>query len=282
MPQRRRRTVRGRKLSSELRRLRERMKMSGDHVAEELNWSQSKVSRIETGRTPVTQKDLRQLLELYEVPEDEHEKYVELSRGAGVKGWWDDYADAIPRDYATYIELENEACSLRTFAPQIVTGLLQTEEYARRVIASALLISPPGEVNRRVKVRMERQERLMRDGARSIAVVLDEAVLHRQVGGPQVMRGQLEHLLEAAQRDNVTIQIMPFSVGEHPASAGEFTILGFPGEGDDDVAHVEAIASSLYIEDETKVFRYTLAFNQLCVSALTPEKSVDRIASLLE
>lgn len=282
MVQRRRRTVRGRKLSSELRILREKSNLSGEAVAESLGWSQSKISRIETGRTSVQSKELTQLLTLYGVPEDDRDRYFDLGKGAKVKGWWDDYADAIPRDYTTYIELENEAATICAFSSLVVPGILQTEEYAQRVIKSALLISPPGEINRRVQVRMERQSRLMRDASRSFSVVLDEAVLRRWVGGDKIMRVQLEHLVNSAESGNVTLQVLPFGVGEHPASAGEFAILQFPGAEDDDVVHVEAIGSSLYIEDETTVFRYTLAFNQLCVSALTPSESVSFIASLLE
>ena len=282
MRQRRRKTVRGRKLSTELRSLREKSGMSGEHVASSLGWSQSKVSRIETGRTPAQPKELKQILDLYGLPEQDHDRYLDLAKGSRVKGWWDDYGDTIPRDYATYIELENEASSILTFAPQVVTGILQTEEYARHIIRSALLISPAGEINRRVQVRMERQKRLLGDPSRTFTVVLDEATLTRWVGSDEVMHEQLSHLLESSQRSNVTLQILPFRTGEHPASAGEFTILQFPEEEDEDVVHVEAIGSSLYIEDETTVFRYTLAFNKLCMSALPPSDSMDFIRSLIE
>ena len=282
MAQRRRKTVRGRKLSSELRRLREKSDMSGEYVAERLGWSQSKVSRIETGRTSVQAKELTQLLELYGVPDGGRDQFFDLAKGAQVKGWWDDFADTLPRDYTTYIELENEASSNLVFSAQIVPGILQTEDYARCVIQSALLISPPGETNRRVQVRMERQARLMQDTARSFSVIIDEAVLRRKVGGDEVMTAQLDHLMESSKKENVNLQVLPFSCGEHPASAGEFALLQFPGDDDEDVVHVEAIGSSLYIEDETTVFRYTLAFNQLCTSALTPSESMDFIGSLLE
>lgn len=274
--------MRGRRLSTELKRLREAADMPGEQVASELKWSQSKVSRIENGRTQVSARDLRSLLTLYGVEADRHERYLELSKGARLKGWWDEYADAIPRDYANYIELETEASSLLIYTPQIVTGILQTEDYARHVIQSALLISPPGEVNRRIKVRMERQERFVRDRPRSLSVVLDEAALRREVGGPQVMRAQLNRLLELGEEDNVTLRVLPFDAGEHPATAGEFTILRFPDEEDTDVVHVEAMTSSLYVEQEAEVFRYTLAFNQLCASALPPEESSDFMASLLK
>ncbi|MEV2279254.1 helix-turn-helix transcriptional regulator [Nocardiopsis sp. NPDC049922] len=280
--QQRRRTVRGRKLSSELRRLREKSGMSGEQVAERLGWSQSKVSRIETGRTSVQPKELRRLLDLYGIPEERHGRYVDLRRGAKVKGWWDDYADAIPRDYANYIELENEASSVAIFTPQVVTGILQTEEYAREIIQAALLFSPPGEVKRRIKVRMERQERFLSDESRTLDVVLDEAVLRRQIGTSMTMREQLLHLLVLMGRSNINLQVLSASSGAHPSTAGEFTILGFPGEDDDDVVHVEAMTSSLYVEEEAQVFYYRLAYNRLCELALSPAESRAFIESLVE
>ncbi|MBB6171250.1 hypothetical protein HNR23_001310 [Nocardiopsis mwathae] len=247
-----------------------------------MSWSQSKVSRVENGRTAVSTKDLRDLLTLYGVPEVRRGSYIELGKGARVKGWWDDYADAIPQDYANYIGLETEAAQVLSYAPQVVTGILQTEDYARHVIRAALLISPPGEVNRRIKVRMERQERFINDPSRSLSVVLDEAALRRKVGGREVMQEQLSWLLAVAERDNVTLRVSPYEVGEHPATAGEFTILQFPEDGDPDVVHVEAMTSSLYVEEEADVFRYTLAFNQLCTMALPPEKTRAFMASLLD
>jgi transcriptional regulator with XRE-family HTH domain len=256
--------------------------MSGEQVAERLGWSQSKVSRIETGRTQVQPKELRKILELYKVPEERHERYFELSKGAKVKGWWDEYADAIPRDYANYIELENEACSVATFAPQVVTGILQTEEYAREIIQAALLFSPPGEVKRRIKVRMERQQRFLADKTRTLNVVLDEAALRRQIGGPEVMQGQFRHLLSLMERANINIQVLMAASGAHPSTAGEFTILGFPGEEDDDVVHVEAMTSSLYVEEEAQVFYYRLAYNQLGTLATPPSGSRAFVESLLE
>lgn len=282
MAQRRKKTVRGRRLSMELKRLREAAGLSGDQVASRLQWSQSKVSRVETGRIAVGSKDLRTLLDLYGLPEDQQDKYFELGRGAKVKGWWEAYADAIPRDYVDYIELESAASSLLIYSPQIVNGILQTEDYAQRLVQSALLISPPGEVTRRVKVRMERQKRLDTDLSRTLTIVLDEAVLQRQVGGPAVMRSQLHHLLACSEKENVILRVLPNGVGEHPATAGEFTILQFPDDGDADVVHVEAMTSSLYIEEEAEVFRYGLAFNKLCSLALDPEASKQFIRRVLE
>ncbi|WP_028647494.1 helix-turn-helix transcriptional regulator [Nocardiopsis sp. CNT312] len=282
MTQRRKKTVRGRRLSMELKRLREAAGLSGEQAASRLQWSQSKVSRIETGRIAVSNKDLRALLDLYQVPQDKRDRCFELAKGAKIKGWWEAYADAIPRDYADYIELENAACSVLTYSPQIVSGVLQTEEYAQRVVQSALLISPPGEVARRVKVRMERQERLMSDHARTLSVVLDEAALQRHVGGPKVMEEQLRHLVSLAEQPNLTVRVLLSASGEHPATAGEFTILKFPDSDDTDVVHVEAMTSSLYVEEEAEVFRYVLAFNQLCSMALSPSESTALITELAD
>lgn len=282
MMQRRKKTVRGRRLSIELKRLREAAGLSGDQIASRLDWSQSKISRIETGRIAVSSKDLRSLLDLYEVSEGQRDRCFELAKGANVKGWWAAYADAIPRDYADYIELESAACSILTYSPQVISGILQSEDYAQRVVQSALLISPPGEVSRRVKVRMERQDRLSSDPSRALSVVLDEAALRRQVGGPGVMEAQLKHLLALAEQANFTIRVLPSTVGEHPATAGEFTILQFPDSDDADVVHVEAMTSSLYVEEEAEVFRYVLAFNQLCTLALSPSESIAFITAAFD
>src|ERR1022692_1652474 len=198
-------SVRSRQLAVELRRLREQAALTGEEVASRLGWSAAKVSRVETARTAVAPADLQLLLDLYGISGQHRERLIELGRTARQRGWWDAYADMLGPEYATLIALESEAESAGWYAAQIVPGLLQTEEYAREIIRSTLLISPPGEIERRVQVRMSRQRVLTRDDPLRLSVVLDEAALLRQVGGAEVMRGQLRHLVQAAGAPGINL-----------------------------------------------------------------------------
>jgi transcriptional regulator with XRE-family HTH domain len=273
-------TVRRRRLSGELRRLRQRSELTGEKVADRFGWSVAKVSRVETGRTGISQKDLRDLLDLYGVKGEKREALLSLARESRKKGWWDAYADSLPTEYATYISLESEAGSIHSFCPQVVPGLLQTEDYARSVIRSAMLNSSPPEVAGLVEARMERQGILTRLDPLQLWVIIDEAVLHRQVGGPEVMSGQYERLIECAEQPNITIQVLPFAAGSHTATACAFAILIFREKYDPDVVYVETMTSSLYVEKEMELYRYTLAFDHLRAVALGPDDSVAKISGM--
>jgi transcriptional regulator with XRE-family HTH domain len=270
--------VRSRQLAVELRRLREEATLTGEEVASRLGWSAAKVSRMETARTAVAPADLQLLLDLYGISGQHRERLIELGRTARQRGWWDAYADMLGPEYATLIALESEAESAGWYAAQIVPGLLQTEEYAREIIRSTLLISPPGEVERRVQVRMSRQRVLTRDNPLELSVVLDEAALERQVGGAGVMRAQLRYLAEVAGSPNVRIQVLPNAAGAHPAVTGEFTILRFPELIAPDVVYLEHMTSNIYVEREAEVFRYNLALERLSTLAVGHEESVALIA----
>jgi transcriptional regulator with XRE-family HTH domain len=272
-------SVRARQLAAELRRLRDAATQTGEEVAGRLGWSASKVSRIETGQTAPSRADLRRLLDLYEVSGTQRDRLELLGQSAGQRGWWDAYADTLGPEYTALIALEADAASLRWYAPMLVPGLLQTERYARDVIRSGLLIAPPGEVERRVQVKMTRQRVLTHDSPVHLAAVLDEAVLLRMVGGPEVMREQLAHLVTMAARPNVTVQVLPLAAGAHPATAGEFTILTFPELPAPDVVYLENMTSDLYVEQEADVYRYSLAFDRLRALALDPQKSHALIAT---
>jgi transcriptional regulator with XRE-family HTH domain len=274
MPDRRPPSVRARQLAAELRRLRDAATLTGEEAAGRLGWSPSKISRIENGQTPPSPADLRRLLDLYQAAGGQRERLELLGHSIGQRGWWDAYADTLGPEYAALIALEAEASSLRWYSPMLVPGLLQTEQYAREVIRSGLLIAPPGEIERRVQVKMNRQRVLTKDGPADLAVVLDEAALLRTVGGPDVMRGQLAHLTSVATRPNITVQVLPLAAGAHPATTGEFTILGFPELIAPDVVFLENMTSDLYVEQEAAVYRYGLAFDRLRALALDPQKSV--------
>jgi len=282
MPDKRAPSVRARQLAAELRRLRDESRLTGEEVGERLGWSPAKVSRIETARTAITAADLSRLLDLYDVAGQRRDRLTELGRSAGERGWWDAYADTLGPEYATLIAMEAQAEHARWYAAQIVPGLLQIEAYAREIIASTLLISPPGEIERRVQVRMTRQRVLRSEPPLRLSVVLDEGVLLRQVGGSQVMREQLEHLADAATWPNVELRVLRNETGAHPAITGEFTILGFPELISPDVVYLEHMTSNIYVEQEAEVYRYNLAFDRLLALALDPERSRQMIARVAE
>ena len=265
--------MRARQLAAELRRLRDAATLTGEEAAGRLGWSPSKISRIETGQTAPSPADLRRVLDLYEVVGTQRERLELLGLSAGQRGWWDAYADTLGPEYTALIALEAEAESVRWYSPMLVPGLLQTEQYAREVIRSGLLIAPPGEIERRVQVKMSRQRVLTRENPLQLAVVIDEAAILRMVGGPQVMREQLAHLAAMAARPNVSVQVLPLAAGAHPATTGEFTILGFPQLIAPDVVFLENMTSDLYVEHEAEVYRYGMAFDRLRALALPPHES---------
>jgi transcriptional regulator with XRE-family HTH domain len=253
--------------------------MTGEEAAGRLGWSPSKISRIETAQTPASPADLRRLLDVYEVDGTQRERLELLVQGLGLRGWWDAYADTLGPEYAALIALEAEAASVRWYSPMLVPGLLQTEQYAREVIRSGFLTAPPGEIERRVQVRMTRQRVLTKDSPLRLSVILDEAAILRPVGSAEIMHAQLLQLVNAAGRANIELQVLPLAAGSHPATSGEFTILGFPELIAPDVVYLENMTSDLYVEGEGEVYRYGLAFDHLRTLALGPDESLAAIAS---
>jgi transcriptional regulator with XRE-family HTH domain len=282
LAERRSPSVRARQLAAELRRLREEVELTGEEAASRLSWSPSKVSRIETGRTAVTISDLRRMLNLYQVSGARRDRLTELGRTAQQRGWWDAYADTLRSGYSTLIALEGDAESERHWAPIIVPGLLQTENYAQVITRATMLITPPGEIARIATARMTRQRVLTREDPLQLITVLDEAALRRQVGGPEVMREQLLHLGEMAKRPNITIQVLPLSSGPHLAINGVFTLLLFPEAASTGVVFLENMTSDLFIEREDEVYRYGLAFDRLRELAFDPESSASFITGLAD
>jgi transcriptional regulator with XRE-family HTH domain len=273
-------SARARRLAAELRRLREAKGLTGEEVAARLEWSPSKVSRIETGRSAVTLGDLRRLLDLYEIAGSSREQLTELGRTAGQRGWWHGYGEILGYGYSTYLALEDDAESVHQYAQMIVPGILQTSTYAEEIIRVGLLAAPPGEIARRVQVRMTRQRRLTEGSALEVRTVLDESVLRRQVGGPEVMADQLSRLIEAAEHPNMAVQVLPFGTGAHIAMAGSFVVLRFPGAASSYAVYLENMTSELFIENEGEAFQYSLAFDRLREVALGPEESIRLIAQI--
>jgi transcriptional regulator with XRE-family HTH domain len=265
-------TVRRRRLGIELRRLRETAGLMIEDVATHLECSSSKVSRIETGKAIPRVRDVRDMLELYDVTDTQSDLLLTIVREAQQKRWWTDYEDVLPAAFETYVGLEAEASSLRTFQHH-VHGLLQTEDYARAMLRGGHLSDSNG-VERLVALRMRRQDMLTKPNPIELWAVIDEAALHRLMGGAEVMRGQLAHLVEVAELPNVTLQVLPFSKGAHAGVIGAFTLIEFPDPTDNDVVYVDSPAGNIYLEKDKDLRRYTLVFDHLRAAALPPDESI--------
>jgi transcriptional regulator with XRE-family HTH domain len=274
-------TVRRRRLALELRRLREAAKLTCEEVAERLECSASKISRVETGRVSVSPRDVRDMLEIYGASEELRESLVQLARESRQKGWWHAYGDTVQPQFATYLGMESAASEIRIYKVNRIPGLLQTEDYARAAFTAGMVGSPKQDVERQVALQMERQRLSQADPPR-VWTVLDEAALRRQVGGPEVMRVQLEHLLELSALPNVSLQVIPFSGGAHPAMDLPFVILVFPERSDTDVVCVGYPTGALWIEDMTEVDKYNRYFNHLQAAALSFEDSASMTTSVLK
>ena len=286
MPERGSPKIGRRRLAAELRRLRDLADLTGEEVAERLGWSGSKISRIELNRTEVKASDLTELLDLYDVHGTHRTDLVALSKIRRSRGWWSAYSDVMAPEYAAYIELEAEADSALCWSPQLVHGLLQTEEYARAVIESNLgwqPNTPPGKIQRLIEVRLARQRIVTGSDTLRLTVILDQSVLLRQVGDAAVMRRQLDYLAQASRRPNVTLRVLPLA-GFHPVGTGSFSLLVFPpllGVGpSSDVLYVEQLTrNEVFVDEEAEVYEYRLAFEQLAAEALSPEATRRLIAA---
>ena len=276
-------TVRRRRLALELRRLRETARFTCEEVAERLECSASKISRVETGRVAASPRDVRDMLEIYGIPADQRESWVQLARDSRQKGWWHAYSDTIQPQFATYLGLESAASEIRIYEVSLIPGLLQTEDYARAVISAGMMNGEHEDIERRVALRMARQQpALTRADSPKLRVVLDEAALRRTVGGPGLMRMQLEYLLGLASLANVAVQVIPFGGGAHPAMGRPFVVLVFPERADPDVVYLEDLTSALYLEDADEVDRYNMFFNHLRATALSFYDSTALMTSMLE
>jgi transcriptional regulator with XRE-family HTH domain len=275
-------TVRRILLGSQLRRLREAKGMSRQDAGYEIRASESKISRLELGRVSFKERDVEDLLRLYGVTDPvEQEALLQLAREANNPGWWHRYSDVLPNWFQTYVGLEESATLIRTYELQFVPGLLQSEGYARAVIRLGNAGATDQEIDQRVELRLQRQERLTGPNAPRLWAVLDEAALRRPIGGPEVMRGQFEHLIEMSKLPNVTIQVMPFRFGGHAAEGGAFTILRFPEQDLPDVVYVENLTGAMYLDKRDDVDTYLQAMERLCVDSATPERTVELLGDLL-
>ncbi|MCX4967957.1 helix-turn-helix domain-containing protein [Streptomyces sp. NBC_00654] len=275
--------VRRRKLGEELRGLRHASGLTSRDAARLLGWHQSKVSRIETGASGVSPADVTRLLDAYGVRDAQLRALLEVlagSAGGGGTGWWHAYRGLIPPQYRDFISLESQARTARTLETSVVPGLLQTAGYARAVTRSSLDGLPAGQLDSLVEVRLTRQGVLRANPPLQLTAVLDEAVLRREVGGPEVMRDQLHHLTQVGQLPHVQLQLLPFKVGGYIGLTGPFVIFSFPNISDLDVVVLDHLTSSLYLERKEDLEAYSSAFRTLQAHALSPERSLDLIAAI--
>lgn len=260
-----------------MRQHREAAGVTIESVAEQLECSASKISRIETGHTMASVRDVRDMLEIYGVSDAERDELIQIAREARQKGWWHPFSTVLT---GAYVGLEAAAGSIRAYEQQVVPGLLQTEEYARALIRGARPDITVEEVEKRVRVRRNRQSLLSQDDPIDLWVVLDETVVSRPVGGDATMRTQLEYLVEAADLPNVTLQILPFEAGAHAGMDGSFTILDFPEPGDPAVVYAENATGGLFLEKNDELQKYVFIFDHIRAAAIRPEESVALIAKL--
>ena len=270
-------TVRERRLARALRHLREEAGLTIEEIAEKLEMSASTVSRMETAQVGVRPRDLKFLLDMYEVSEAERDQLLQIARERRQQHWWQEYAD-LPS--ILFAGLEEDASTIWQYSTQLVPGLLQTEAYARAVLQAIRLDAKPGDIERRLELRIHRQELLTSEHAPEYWVVLDEAVVLRQVGGPAVMADQLGELIEAARRPNVTLQVLPFTSGEHAGMDGEFTVFHYLESADPDVVYIENTGSDLYLEAPEVTRRYNKIFDHLRAAAQNPAESIRTLGSI--
>ncbi|HYU84576.1 MAG TPA: helix-turn-helix transcriptional regulator [Kribbellaceae bacterium] len=269
-------------LGTHLRRMREAAGISREDAGWEIRSSESKISRIELGRVGFKERDVADLLTLYGLDdEEERARLLALAKDANSPGWWHRYGDVLPSWFQSYLGLEAAAELIRCYEVQFVPGLLQTGDYARAVVRLGQNSLSQDEVERRVALRIGRQQILHRPRPVRLWAVLDEAVLRRPIGGVKVMRGQLEHLIEMSRRRNVTLQIIPFSKGGHAASGGAYTILRFPERDLSDVVYVEHLTSALYLDKRDDLDAYATAMDAICVQAEPPNRTQAIITDVL-
>jgi transcriptional regulator with XRE-family HTH domain len=269
--------VRQRRLARELRRLREGAHLTIEQVANKLELSPSTVSRIETAQVGIRPRDVRELLDIYGVGGVQRDELLQIARERRQQPWWQEYRDLPNMALAGF---EADATSIAQFSALLVPGLLQTEAYAREVLTAIRLDARPGDIQRRMDLRLNRQALLTGETAPQYWVVLDEAVVRRPVGGPAVMGAQLEYLAQMAALPSVTLQVLPFSAGAHAGMDGEFTIFGYRAPEDPDVVYIENTGGDAYIEDADVTRRYNRIFDHLRAAALDPAESVRTLAEL--
>jgi hypothetical protein len=271
-------------LGAHLRRMREAHGVTREEAGYAIRSSESKISRIELGRVSFKERDIADLLTLYGMARDdpERDRLLGLAREANKTGWWHRYGDVLPSWFLSYLGLEAAASLIRTYEVQFVPGLLQTRDYARAVVRLGHQRAPDAEVERRVDLRLARQNLLTRPRPPQLWAVVDEAALRRPIGGLAVLRAQIESLIEATTKPNIQVQIVPFEIGGHAAAGGAFTILRFPEPDLSDVVYVEQLTSALYLDKREDLDLYAETMERLCLEAHPPSQTAETLAAILK
>jgi hypothetical protein len=273
-------TARRRRLAIELKKLREQSRATCNQVGDALDWSGSKVNRMETGQGRVQPSDVDALCRFYETPDELRELLKSLAKESKTKGWWHAHGDAVPSWFSVYVGLEQAAADLRTYQAEFVPGLLQTPMYTAE-LCRASADHTSDEIQKLVDVRTRRQELLTAANPPDLWAVVHQSALMQVVGDRHIMAQQLERMLDCGALRNVTVQVLPFDAGAYPAT-GTYTILGFPEQEDPDVVYREGLTDSVYLEQPSDVGLYTRAFDHLRALALSPQRSATLIRETLE
>ncbi|MHA6760048.1 helix-turn-helix domain-containing protein [Streptacidiphilus sp. PAMC 29251] len=275
-------TIRSRRLGSDLRQLRRKANLTAESVAEELGFSQAKISRIESGAVRVARTDLKAMLALYGITDaTEVENYVQAAKDAKTQGWWLAYEDALPREYRDFIALEAGASNIRTFEGMIVPGLVQTPEYIRHIIMAGPAVLPPGHVDSLIKVRVERQSILENEHPPKLWIIVTEGALRQLVGGAAVMVEQLRYLARLTEQSNITLQVLPFAAGAHAGVQSSFVLFDFPST-DPSIACVANLTGTLFMDQPGQLEAFSGAFDNLRAGALSPADSLALIQQIAD
>lgn len=275
--------VRRKWIGAQLRDMRNGKGLDAKDVAQEMDCSEAKITRIETAKSPLYPRDVRDLLELYDAPREQRDEIMGLLRDSDKLGWFDQYDGLLPKKYKALIEYENEASQQGEYQISVPPGLCQIEPYAREIIRKPLHGATRADIEVRVEVRMKRQEILTRSSSPiRLRAVVDEGALHRQVGGPKVMEQQLRHLREVCDLPNVTLQVHPFTAGATACQGGQFMLLDFPPEANmNRICYLENGAGDIYLERSEQVERFSVTFDELCADALSTDESKQLIERLI-
>ncbi|MEV5128539.1 helix-turn-helix transcriptional regulator [Streptomyces decoyicus] len=273
-------TARRRRLAIELKKLREDHGLTCNQVGESLDWSGSKVNRMETGQGRVQPSDVDALCRFYNTTDELCELLKSLAKHSKMRGWWHAYGSAVPTWFSVYVGLEQAACSLRTYEAEFVPGLLQTADYARELHRATAQPSPD-DVEQMIAVRMERQALLTGPHAPDLWAILHESVLRHAIGNRDVMQAQFERLLKMAQLKNITVQVLPFDSGSYPAT-GAYTMLGFPEQEDPDIVYRDGLTDAVYLEQPSDIAQYAKAFDNLRALSLSPQQSSALITEAMQ
>lgn len=270
-------------LGRQLQALREKAGLSYQQAADAIFSSEWTIRRIEAGKGALKPLNIKSLLVAYGVTDvREIDAFLGLARDASRPGWWHTYSDILPEWFKVAVGLEESASLIRAYEPQVVPGLLQTEGYVRAITAASFPSEQEDDSERRVALRLGRQELLKRPAPPEYWVILEETVLRRPIGGPEVMRGQIKHLIEAASRPNITVQVLPFAAGWHPAMYGMFNVFRFPDDAIPDVVYSEGLTSAYYLNKPDETGKYTEALDRMAAQAATPDQSLSILRKILK